>query len=268
MQINSQNFLRWFTNTVSDQTIKIPRLAARQLKCYQPVLAIGEDFAFYINALIPFDDDDFDNLRLDLISASGTITTDVADLVKDEFTAGYKIYCNGNMPVITPGSYQFRIYNTVASTIKCISNSFSLMAMEIAELLTVSLKYRNSRDRSGFRFITNPAFYNKIRIHLTVVDWEDEGNFVQYREVSTGTLRNEKEEVDRVVKVNTYYFDDAAHDAMLGMCPMDDIEINGVKYRAKGIYDPNARGENNLSKGEVTFYDVEYSKINKYGLLN
>lgn len=51
-----------------------------------------------------------------------------------------------------------------------------------------------------------------------------EGNLKQYRAVSTGKLRNEKYELDRVVKLETYYFDDAAHEAMTILSAMDDID--------------------------------------------
>ncbi|GGG97295.1 hypothetical protein [Pedobacter zeae] len=269
MQINRFNFIRWYSNQVMDATINIPRLPQRQNKCYMPVIAIDEQFSFYINCDIAFSDADFTNLRLDLVGQSRSYTN-VSTLIKDTLpnSGGYNIFCNGTLTGVVPGQYQFVISNTVANTIKCVSNIVNVMTSAAAHDITVSVLYRNSRSRSKFRYSENPTFQNKIRLHIGLVDWTGEGNLDQYREVSTGTLRNEKLELDRKIKINTYFFDDGAHEAMteLGVC--DSIIINGVLYRAKGIYNPGIREVSNVSKGEIELYDVAFSQINKYGTIS
>lgn len=265
MQINRFNFLRWYSNQAIDATISIPRLSARQSRVYCPVIALGEQFSFYINCDIAFSDSDFASLQLDMVGTAGTFTN-VATLSKDTIpnNGGYNIYCEGTLSAKPTGQYQFVIKN--GSIVKCISNPFTLMQAALAEQVTVSVSYRNSRNRSKFRYFENVSFQNKIRLHLSLVDWTAEGNLEQYREVSTGTLRNEQLELDRKVKLSSYFFDDGAHEAMteLGVC--DSIIINGVLYRAKGIYSPSVREGSNVSKGEIELYDVEFSNINKYGV--
>ncbi|MCX3264816.1 DUF5977 domain-containing protein [Pedobacter agri] len=265
MQINRFNFIRWFTNQSTDQTINIPRLSARQSRVYCPVIALGEAFSFYVNADIPFSDSD--NLQLDLVGTAGTFTN-VSPLSKDVIpnNGGYNIFCNGTLNGIPTGQYQLVI--KVGAIVKCISNPIQVMNLALAERMTVSVLYRNSRTRSRFRYFENPTFRNKIRLTVSLVDWTAEGNLEQYREVSTGTLRNEKLELDRKIKISTYFFDDGAHEAMteLGVC--DSIIINGRNYRAKGIYSPTVRESANVSKGEIELYEVDFSKINKYGKMD
>ena len=261
MQINRFNFIRWYSNVAIDQTINIPRFANRQAKIYMPVIAIGEAFSFYINCDVPFADG---SGTLDLVGQGGTVYANVSPLSVDAIPdgGGYNIYCNGVLSV-PAGQYQFVIKN--GATVKCISNVINVMSLSNAEKVTVPVAFRNSRDMYRFRFTDNPEYSNKIRLHLGLVEWAPEGNFEQYREVSTGTLRNEKFDLDRKVKLETYYFDDGAHEAMSVFCAMDDIQINGIKYLAKGVYNPAARSSSNVSKGEAEFYDQEISKINKYG---
>lgn len=267
MQINRFNFIRWYSNQAIDQTINIPRLSARQPKVYCPVIALGDQFAFYINCDIAFSDDEFDNLQLDLVGTAGTFAN-VAPLAQDIIpnNGGYNIHCQGTISSIPIGQYQFVIKN--GSIVKCISNPVMLMSFASAEQSTVSVAYRNSRNRSRFRYFENPTFQNKIRLTVSLVDWTAEGNLEQYREVSTGTLRNEKLELDRKIRLSTYFFDDGAHEAMteLGVC--DSIIINGRLYRAKGIYNPTIRETSNVSKGEIELYEVDFSRINKYGILS
>lgn len=264
MQINRFNFIRWYSNEYKEQTIRIPRLGVRQDRVYMPVIAVGEAFAFYINADQPFTDSD-NSLTLGLVGEGGTVISGVSALTKDVLPddAGYNIYCNGTLTGVPAGQYQFVIRN--GETVKCISNPVLVSSLAMAGKHTVPIKYRNSRDMYRFRFEDNEDFYTKIRIALTLTDWTAEGNFQQYREVSTGKLRNEKYELDRKVKINTYFFDDGAHEAMTILCAMDDIEINGVKYISKGIYNPAIRGNSDVSKGEAELYDREFSKINMYG---
>lgn len=265
MQINRFNFIRWFTNQAIEQTINIPRLSARQPRVYCPVIALGEAFSFYINCDIPFSDSD--NLQLDLVGTAGTFTN-VAVLSKDVIpnNGGYNIFCNGTLNGIPTGQYQFVIKS--GANLKCISNPIQVLSAASAEQTTVSVLYRNSRSRSRFRYFENTTFQNKIRLTVSLVDWTAEGNLEQYREVSTGTLRNEKLELDRKIKISTYFFDDGAHEAMteLGVC--DSIIINGRNYRAKGIYNPAVRESANVSKGEIELCEVDFSKINKYGKLD
>jgi len=231
------------------------------------VIALGEQFSFYINCDIAFSDDEFNDLQLDMVGTAGTFTN-VALLVQDLVpnNGGYNIYCNGTLIGIPTGQYQFVIKN--GANVKCISNPIQVMTYGLAEQTTVSILYRNSRNRSRFRYFENPSFQNKIRLNLSLVDWTAEGNLEQYREVSTGTLRNEKLELDRKLRLSTYFFDDGAHEAMTELAVCDSIILNGRLYRAKGIYNPTVRESVNVSKGEIELYEVEFSKINKYGILS
>ena len=264
-QLNYHNFFRWHTNQVADDTINLPRLSVRQNKSYLPIVAIGEAFSFYMNLEVPFNDEEFANLRLDLVKSNGTVVAGVGVLSQDVISGtNYNLFSELTLNVAA-GIYQLRIYNTVSDTLKCISNYFQVLPLETADLITVAVRYRNSRNHYKFRYVENAAFYNKVRLHLGLKDWQPEGNFQQYRSVSTGKLRNEKYELDRLVKLETYYFDDAAHDSMAILCSCDNIELNTRLYLAKGLYKPTINENSTVSKGEVDLYDYAFSKINKYG---
>ena len=263
-QLNYNNFIRWYTNAVNDETVNIPRFGLRQEKAYLPVLAIGEQFGFYMNLDFPFYDEDFPNLRLDL--AGDIYYQNIAPLSKDIVTAfSYNMYASGFLNGVAPGFYQFRIFNTVTGIVKCMSNFIYVTTAAKANEFSTVVKYRNSRDSYKFRFKANTLFYNIIRLNVGLKEWSPEGNIQQYRSVSSGRLRNEKYELDKALKLTTYYFDDAAHAAMTVLMTMDDIEINGRKYLAKSVYRPMIDEVKNVSKGEAEVFEAEFSKINKYG---
>jgi hypothetical protein len=267
MQLNYNNFIRWYTNEVKDDSINIPRLAVTQAKDYKPVFAVGEDFSFYMNLDVPFNDSEFNSLRLDLIGHGGVIVQNVAPLTKEDLGNGnYTIYCDGTLGAVGRGVWQFRIINTATSVVKCISNYIYVTTADLAAKTSVSVRYRNSRDAFNYKFANKEDFYLQLRLNIGLRDWTPEGNIQQYRAVSTGRLRNEKYELDKVVKLVTYYFDDAAHQAAAVLLSFDDIQINDKKYLAKGSYKTNTDENNYVSKGEMELFETEFSKINKYGI--
>jgi len=253
---------------VKDETINIPRLGARQKdKAYMPVMVPGETVAFYMNMPVLFNETTFDNWTLAIAGTDNQVVDDIGVLQKDTVSGSlFAVLSEFVVPSIEPGVYQLLILNE--TSVVCMSNWVQVISADIADIITCQVSYSNSRNMYAFRWAQFPLFQQKIRLHLSLKDWEPEGNLTQYREVSTGLLRNEKYELDQLLKLETYYFDDAAHAAMAVLMACDNISINNRAYKAKSVYKPNTSDQSQISRGTVELYDIEYSKINKYGLQN
>lgn len=266
MQINFTNFIRFFTNAIKDETIGIPRLALIDDKCYCPVFCPGERAAFYINATTPFlDGDDINDLHLRIVDVNGSITDLGAIMQRVTLTNGYRMYADFIFPNISNKQYQFIIYNTNTSSVKCLSNWFMVMDTASADIITAYVAYRNSRSQYYYDWALYPDFYERVRLNLSLQSYTPEGTVEQLQSVNTGRRRNLNRTVDKSVKLQTYYFDDGANDACIALFESDDIQINGKQYLAKTIYTPNARPNSKVSTGEVELYEQDFSSVNKYG---
>lgn len=269
MQINSTNFIRFYTGSIDDDVNTIPRLALIDNKCYCPVYVSGERAAFYCNASLPFlDSDDFDNLELRILDSSGNVVNNLgAILQKVTLASGYRFYADFIFPDISLAQYQFQVFNTDTNTVKVISNWFQTLDTDTANKTTVSVVWRNSRSNYYYDFALFPDFYCRIRLHLSLQSYTPEGTIEQLQSVNTGRRRNLNRTVDESVKLQTYYFDDAANKACIALFEADDIQINGMSYLSKTIYAPNTRSNSKISTGEIELYEQDFSSINKYGQL-
>ena len=269
MQINFTNFIRFYTNTVEDETVTLPRLALIDNKVYCPVFVSGETAAFYINANVPFlDGDDINNLELRILKPDGTWANNLGVILQQVvLTSGYRLYASFVMPVLANSQYQFQIFNTSTNTPKCISNWFQTLDIDTADSITASVVWRNSRSQYYYDWQSVPDLYCRIRLHLSLQSYTPEGTVEQLQSVNSGRRRNLNRTVDKSVKLQTYYFDDGANDACIALFEADDIQINGKSYLAKTIYIPNARSNSKVSLGEIELYEQDFSTVNKYGQL-
>jgi hypothetical protein len=272
-QLNSLNFIRWYSgSTIQESSVNLPRLGVVDAKTYLPVFVPGEQSGFFINSDIPFyDADNFTTLRLDILNTSGTLVTSIgaagATIVKVPLSLGYRIFATFSMPAIANGQYQFSIYNTATSTTKCVSNYFQVINSADAQLQTVSISWRNSRDSFFYNWSLVPDFNCQIRLHISMASYQPEETIDQTKAVSTGTRRNNNYETELSYKLSTYYFDDGANLACIPLFKADYLSINNKIYIQKSAYLPNARTQSNVSIGEIEIYDQAFSRINKYGQL-
>lgn len=269
-QINSNNFFRWFTGDVVDETINFPRLGITDAKIYLPQLATGETVGFYVNADIPFfDADDFTQLQIKATDVNGVVTLvgPVGTLIKVPLASGYRMYASFVLPNLSLGQYQFSIYNLATTTNKCISNYFQVISGADADLYTVSVKWRNSRDAYFYDWSQAPDLYCQLRLNLSLAGYQGEGTVDQTKAVSTGLRRNNNYDIDLSVKLSTYYFDDGANMACYPLFTADDMQLNGRSYLNKTLYVPNVRVVSKVNIGEIELYDQAFSQINKYGQL-
>jgi hypothetical protein len=269
MQLNFTNFIRFFTGDVEDQSVNIPRLALIDSKCYCPVFVPGERASFYINASVPFlDGDDINNLELRILNPDGTVASNLGVIMQRvTLTNGYRMYADFIFPDLPNKQYQFQVFNTTTNTAKCISNWFWAKDETLANEVTAYVVWRNSRSAYYYDWALYPDFYCRIRLHLSLQSYTPEGTVEQIQSVNTGRRRNLNRVVDKSVRLQTYYFDDGANDACIALFEADDISINGKKYLAKTIYNPNARPSSKVSTGEIELFEQDFSSVNKYGQL-
>lgn len=241
----------------------------RQKKCYYPVFAIGEEVSFYINFNQP-STVDASQLRLCLYKDDTIISDNIgvinSDLVGEDSITGYELYnyyAKFICPEVTPGIYEMIIYNYVTNKTLLVSNSIEIMQPEQANEVTQQIEYSNVSKI--YNFMYDSGFTNKFRLHIFEEDRQYETEVKQYRPVTTGKIRNIRTTSDRILTLETYYFDEEAHEAAAAMFIHSDIFISGIKVEPRTAYKITPRDRiRNVNKGQIEVVDVNYSMINKF----
>lgn len=242
--------------------------AYNKTKCikYKPLLVVGEEYSFYMNLLIPSTFASFANWKAALIKDNAIVYNNLAVLQQD-FIDGtnFNIFFTFDMPAVSDGNYQIMIYNPIDAPVYYFSNELQVVQndSDYADY-SVLMKYRNSQNLYNYRYENISDFYNVVRIHLNKIDIQSEGEFKSYKPVSTGRRRNLQTSLDKVVKLEAYYFDDDAHEAMMVLMAHDEIYINNRRYVSKGNYQAQINPQLNVNKGIAEFYDDRFSTINNY----
>lgn len=241
----------------------------RQKKCYYPVFAIGEEVSFYINFNQPMNVD-ASELRLCLFKDNAIVEDNIgvinSQLVGEDSESGYELfnyYSKFICPEVEPGIYEMIIYNYVTNKTLLVSNRIEIMNQDDADLVTQQVEYSNVSSIYNFRY--DSGFTNKLRLHIFEEDRQYDTQVRQYRPVTTGKVRNIRTTSDRILTLETYYFDEEAHEAAAAMFIHSDIYISGIKIEPRVGYKINGRDRmRNTNKGQIEVYDVNYSMINKF----
>lgn len=273
MLINTENFLRWDDGTApasieSDIATGYNRDPSR---CdYKPLLAASEAMRFYINVTdgLAWIDDPNTHL-LALVNQAGTVVdADIATLQVHEFatltgtakTFYAEVIIDGTIPA---GTYYYQI-RTAAEVVKLTSNKFTVVPAGVDHLVYSTLcKFRHDRYFYGINYQDLLTFYQQFRLHLNQIDRQYEGEREVYREVTTGKERTYNNFMNRIKKVESYYFDKLTHDAAAVMYQHDEIFLNLKRVRAKGIYKIDTKELSKLSKAEIDLYDEEFASANR-----
>ncbi len=280
--VNSNNFITWFpvTGLCSDFTsingdalncyydIPTPyrqNIAQRDLVHY-PVMAPGEITSFYINFDKAINSAFFSTFKLALINNSGIVVNDIATLNQDFYADGetYNIWADVSNPDVPNGVYHFMIYEENSNAVFYISNQIR-MIRDNYEIDTSRLIYRNSTDLYNFKYSDVEDFTNKVRLRIYRKEFQGEPNLDQYRAQSTGRLRNKSSESDKYYVLETYYFDDLAHHAMIALQIHDLILINSKELITKSRYEISWDDKLYFNKGTIEMYDQDFSSCNLFG---
>lgn len=211
---------------------------------------------------------DFDNLVISAFDNQGNETfPDIIPLQKVDLGDGtYRIYFEDLIinSGVTYKEYYFVIYDSITDDVLLKLNCFQLLPTSSGDSLA-RLSYRNSSNIFNFNYEELPEFRNIIYVDLNAVDEQAEYDFTNYSEATTGYQRNQKSQLKNYVVMNSYKFDDRAHDAMKGLSMHDDIEINFQPYQVKEgyIYEPNRRTSRH--EGTIELYIQNDNEINLNG---
>jgi hypothetical protein len=270
MLVNRYNFLRW-DNGIEPVTIEsdLPNGYIRDAsRCdYRPLLIPSEAMRFYINAPDGLGFTGMETFTLDLIKENGTLhEADIAPLQVHSFTIdtieyktfyGEIVIIDGSVPA---GNYFFRIMD--GEDVKLTSNQVQVIKTGYLDYSAVA-KFRHDSYFYGILYADLAGFYQQFRLHLNVIDRQFEGDKEIYKEVTTGKRRTFNNQMDELVKVETYYFDKMAHEAAGVMFNHDEIFLNLKRYISKGTYKVNYEVTGKNYKGDIELYKDEFSTANR-----
>lgn len=280
--VNSKNFISWFNSTGDTGfdhvstincingipngylTSKLPNAPF-----HYPYFVNAEQFSFYLNFDQDYSYPNFSSLRLCLINKYGLVQANVAQLyqVMNVDGVSYFIYANVTLAGVNPGVYRLAIVDSSNSNaIVFVSNDLKCITTTNANKKTGKFVYKNSVNIYRFLYESIPDFTHQIRLMINGLEDNVEGQLDQYRSVSSGKLRNVNVELDRVIKIETYYFDRLAHAAVGVMQVHDYIFINGISYLVKNLYKPDWSNPAKATfKGILEIYEQDFSMSNRYG---
>lgn len=242
---------------------KIPNNYRRVDRDFEIAYLRDFDHFFYANTSNTITDPDFANWRMDLYDAQGLVIADIATLQQDIITgAEFRFYTTFKIPVgVDAGSsYYFVIFNDITDELIYVTNCFRVISdQEIQDY--VLLTYRNSCNMFNFNYETIDDA-NTVFIRANLVEAQPELQLQQYKSQSTGKRRNLKTQTDRVITLETYFFDDEANKVMVILGVHDEITLNGSSYTVKSGHVVETNKFNALQKGTMEFFDDDLSEIN------
>lgn len=277
MIVNKYNFLRWDDLAPSTEQPAMPTPYRRDRGgCpYMPIGYPTESLSFYINTVNGFDSSSFSGtafsgLRLDLIDARTNlpVATGIGVLQQHFLDAPtnskYNIYSTVVLPAAATGVYYFRIVR-VAAGVPALQSNFVLVRNDKAnlDLETAYVRFRHDRFFYNVGYQDLPGFYQQFRIHLNIIERQLDSDKEIYKEVTTGKHRVSENYLERYYRIETYYFDDAAHEAAGVMVEHDFLEINGRPYKVRATYKENSNQLSVYSKGEFEIWDESFASVNR-----
>jgi hypothetical protein len=275
MQLNKYNFLRWFDSTPDTGLPDVPVAYWRDREScgYMPIGLPTEGMSFYINKTTGLDVtvyNYFSDLRLALVRAdNGTIVHNNLGPLQQHFidaptNAFYNIYCTLVVPTATVGVHYFKIYRN-STGVEVFRSSYILVRTDQTVLLNTTTYARFRHDRLFYfiKYADLPGFHQQFRLDMSQIERQNEGDKEIYREITTGKQRELQNFMSRYVKLETYYFDPAAHEAAAVMFNHSYIELNSKQYQPKNAYKEPSNPLGKVGKGEMELWDVEFSTVNR-----
>ena len=237
---------------------------------YRPVLTECDGTNFFINSENGISAATLGTLRLDVVDRFwNTIQTDVNPV--QQFATGVddevKLYSEG--VTLTGlkdcGFYMLVITDTTAGEAVYVGNEFVFFEdNNDINKLTSYLEYRNSEDIDFFEYEGLPNYENKIRLHLYRISQQRGADTEQYQEETTGKTRNLRSTPQKTYTIETYFFDDAAHDATGRMLEHDGIVLNRLAYTKRSSLEVEFNADTRTHKGTFDLFLDRFASVNKF----
>ena len=230
-------------------------------RIFAPAYKHDLEHFIYMNLDEPINDADFANWALALYDKAGNaVVPNLGTLNKDVTTgAFYRFSITFTISNTVPlGLYYPVIYNTSTNDVVFQGNQIRVINDEQAEKY-VYCQYKNSSNLFNTNFSDT---YMNVFLEVNLIEQQPEIALQQYRELSTGKIRNQKTQTAKVLTLETYFFDEGANDMMLALSVHDDIMINGITVKVKTPFKIITNKYNSTTKGTIEFYDQRFSTVN------
>ena len=197
-------------------------------KVYKPTFFQQDQISFIINYAVAFEND-FADTRLGIVNNEGDLVYSNPSINKVDCNGFFQYYLDFMFPVIPNNeNYFYIIYNQVSGVVYDISFPF-IVNNYFHKNDYPLISYRNSTNIFNYSYSCLSNIRNVIRLDANLIDQQPEIELKQYREQTTGKLRNQKAYSNKTIKIETMFFDDHANDSMLALSIHDDIKINDME---------------------------------------
>ncbi len=231
---------------------------------YLPAFLRGFEHHHYVNLDNAINDSDFGNWVVGLYDVNGNEVQNFGAPTQDIISGSlFRFYFSFSIDQALAGTHFFAVYSTADNSVKYQSNFFKVIALEEVDKYAF-IQFRNSSDLDNFNY-TAFAEYNSFFLDLEQIDFDYEYEIQNYREQSTGRYRRQKNQKNKVIKLETYLFDEEALDGMFSLSDHDDVLINGDAVTTKTGFTPNVQRDMNVHKGTIDFYVTRYGTVNLKG---
>jgi len=232
---------------------------------YGPTLVPTENVKFYCNFTTPVSEART-NWRMDLLDSKNQIdVVGIAALNEVAVTGGVRFRIDFTMPTPSGGNgyYRFMIWNTVSTEVKFISNPVRVTSQLCDIAYTSTVQYSSPNNIFNYDYEQDPQIETILRIEVNLTDTQFPDEQEEYKELSTGLKKRYSSELDKVYELETYYFDDAAHEAFAVMLQHEDLIMNDVPIVKDGDYSVETDTRQNVYRGRVTVIDNNFANINR-----
>ncbi len=271
MQVNDNNFLRWFNDTPDLTQPPLPHGYWRDPeRCgYMPIAFPTEAISFYVNSpggVAGIDITNIEDFRLDIKRVSDGFTIeDIAPVQEHQIATGYSnLFSTAVIPVLPDGVYQL-VIAAAATGDDYLTSSLIKVVNDKAKLdrETTYCRFRHDRFFYGISYHQLPGFYQQFRLHVNVLEAQYETDVEIYKEVTTGKSRRFNGYMGKYYEVETYYFDESAHDAAAVMFEHSFLQLNGKIYSRTDAYEVQGNPLSKVTKGKISLYDDAFAAINR-----
>jgi hypothetical protein len=269
MLVNENNFLRWDNGVGVAGYGDLPHGYVQDPdRCTTAIVAVpDETMAFYLNVPDGLALGTFADLKLTLInSRTGAVAQDNAATLEQHVIAGsnYNIFTTFLFPDVAKGLYHFRLRKVSDDTVVLTSNHFEVWTENYANK-SMHVKFRHDRYFYGILYGATELedFYQEFRLNMNVIDEQPEIDREVYKEQTTGKRREFKTDLDKVIKVESYYFSLPDHWAAIVMFEHLERYLNGKEHITKAAYQIGTEQRGKTCKGTIELYDQEFAALNR-----
>jgi hypothetical protein len=283
--LNRYSFLRFSEGTgftVGSGNVTSPVVVTQNYTDYfNPFRLVGyRDYYSYLTPIIHGDGDSFFTVTLETgtFSSSTVIVFNESTGAAIQGASATATLFNGNKSVFLKISYSgtasdLPVVGRLLIGSNKVSNRFSF-AKKTTELLYSAPRIEYSGLTNWYDFsydntVTLGAYtgrpFNKLRILASQVVNDYPNNSTEYRNDTDNKVRILKQLIDKKIELETYQFDDYAHEAMVIALAHSTFKLNDLKYiLADGeSYAPNATKDMKISNGTVMLLEDRFTRKNK-----